>query len=184
MTQPEHEFIKVRTKKLEALLELGIDPYPTTFNRTHSSNEAIKYYLQCEEDSVEPEGEISIAGRIMSRRGMGKASFLDIRDGSGRIQVMMRSNVLGDNYTILDNLDIGDWIGVKGTLFRTRTEEITLQTNKFTILCKSLRPLPEKWHGLTDVETRYRQRYLDLIASDEAINICLLYTSDAADDMQ
>ena len=84
---------------------------------------------------------------------MGKASFLDIRDGSGRIQVMMRSNVLGDNYTILDNLDIGDWIGVKGTLFRTRTEEITLQTNEFTILCKSLRPLPEKWHGLTDVET-------------------------------
>ena len=102
---------------------------------------------------------------------MGKASFLDIRDGSGRIQVMMRSNVLGDTYSILDNLDIGDWIGVKGTLFRTRTEEITLQTNKFTILCKSLRPLPEKWHGLTDVETRYRQRYLDLIASDEAINI-------------
>ena len=170
MTQPEHEFIKVRTKKLEALLEIGIDPYPSTFNRTHSSSEAIEYYLQCEEDSVEPEGEISIAGRIMSRRGMGKASFLDIRDGSGRIQVMMRSNVLGDNYTILDNLDIGDWIGVKGTLFRTRTEEITLQTNEFTILCKSLRPLPEKWHGLTDVETRYRQRYLDLIASDDAIN--------------
>ena len=171
MTQSEHEFIKVRTKKLESLLELGIDPYPSTFNRTHSSSEAIEYYLQCEEDSVEPKGEISVAGRIMSRRGMGKASFLDIRDGSGRIQVMMRSNVLGDNYTILDNLDIGDWIGVKGTLFRTRTEEITLQTNKFTILCKSLRPLPEKWHGLTDVETRYRQRYLDLIASDEAINI-------------
>ena len=170
MTQPEHEFIKVRTKKLEALLELGIDPYPSTFNRTHSSSEAIEYYLQCEEDSVEPKGEISVAGRIMSRRGMGKASFLDIRDGSGRIQVMMRSNVLGDNYTILDNLDIGDWIGVKGTLFRTRTEEITLQTNEFTILCKSLRPLPEKWHGLTDVETRYRQRYLDLIASDDAIN--------------
>ena len=170
MTQPEQEFIKVRTKKLEALLELGIDPYPSTFNRTHSSSEAVKYFLQCEKDSVEPEDEMSIAGRIMSRRGMGKASFLDIRDGSGRIQVMMRSNVLGDNYSILDNLDIGDWIGIKGTLFRTRTEEITLQTNEFTILCKSLRPLPEKWHGLTDVETRYRQRYLDLIASDDAIN--------------
>jgi lysyl-tRNA synthetase class 2 len=169
LTQSEQEFIQVRTKKLETLLELGIDPYPSKFSRSHSSREAVEYFLQCENESVEPTKEISIAGRIMSRRVMGKASFLDIRDGSGRIQVMMRSNILGDNYDILDNLDIGDWIGVKGTLFRTRTEEITLQTNDFTILCKSLRPLPEKWHGLTDVETRYRQRYLDLIASDDAV---------------
>tara|TARA_B100000029_G_scaffold134807_1_gene129188 strand:+ start:695 stop:2170 length:1476 start_codon:yes stop_codon:yes gene_type:complete len=169
LTQPENEFIEVRIKKLQALLEKGIDPYPSSFARSHFSDEAVKYFTQCEEESSEASLEVSLAGRIMSRRGMGKASFLDIRDGRGRIQVMMRSNVLGDDYSTLDSLDIGDWIGVEGTLFRTRTEEITLQTKAFTILCKSLRPLPEKWHGLTDVETRYRQRYLDLISSEESV---------------
>ena len=105
----------------------------------------------------------------MGRRGMGKASFIDLSDADGRIQVMMRSNVLNEDYEILDDLDIGDWIGAEGTLFRTRTGQITLQVATFSVLCKSLRPLPEKWHGLTDVETRFRQRYLDLISNADAI---------------
>ncbi|MDP6348122.1 MAG: amino acid--tRNA ligase-related protein, partial [Dehalococcoidia bacterium] len=98
----------------------------------------------------------------------GRATFADLLDGSGRIQVMFRRNQLPDTYEVLNDLDIGDWLGVKGPIFRTRAGEITLEVGDFTLLCKSLRPLPEKWHGLSDVETRFRQRYLDLIANEQS----------------
>ena len=105
---------------------------------------------------------------------MGRVTFCDILDGSGKIQAMFRSNALGDDYRTLDYLDIGDWIGVSGPMIRTRTGEVTVQANAFSVLCKSLRPLPEKWHGLTDTEIRYRQRYLDLISNPDARRIAVM----------
>ena len=167
--QNEQEFIKVRVEKTASLRQKGIDPYPTNYKRTHTSQQAEKAFEAAEKEDDEFNETIKVAGRIMGRRGMGKASFIDLSDADGRIQVMMRSNVLNEDYEILDDLDIGDWIGAEGTLFRTRTGQITLQVTTFSILCKSLRPLPEKWHGLTDVETRFRQRYLDLISNSDAI---------------
>ena len=167
--QNEQEFIKVRVEKTASLRQKGIDPYPTNYKRTHTSQQAEKAFESAEKANHEFNEIIKVAGRIMGRRGMGKASFIDLSDADGRIQVMMRSNVLNEDYEILDDLDIGDWIGAEGTLFRTRTGQITLQVATFSILCKSLRPLPEKWHGLTDVETRFRQRYLDLISNEDAI---------------
>jgi|TARA_B100000686_G_scaffold45055_1_gene47713 lysyl-tRNA synthetase class 2 len=167
--QNEQEFIKVRVEKTASLRQKGIDPYPTNYKRTHTSQQAEKAFEAAEKEDDEFNETIKVAGRIMGRRGMGKASFIDLSDADGRIQVMMRSNVLNEDYEILDDLDIGDWIGAEGTLFRTRTGQITLQVATFSILCKSLRPLPEKWHGLTDVETRFRQRYLDLISNADAI---------------
>jgi len=167
--QNEQEFIRVRVEKTASLRQKGIDPYPTNYKRTHTSQQAEKAFEAAEKEDDEFNETIKVAGRIMGRRGMGKASFIDLSDADGRIQVMMRSNVLNEDYEILDDLDIGDWIGAEGTLFRTRTGQITLQVATFSILCKSLRPLPEKWHGLTDVETRFRQRYLDLISNADAI---------------
>ena len=167
--QNEQEFIKVRVEKTASLRQKGIDPYPTNYKRTHTSKQAEEAFEAAEKVNDEFNEKIKVAGRIMGRRGMGKASFIDLSDTDGRIQVMMRSNVLNEDYEILDDLDIGDWIGAEGTLFRTRTGQITLQVTTFSILCKSLRPLPEKWHGLTDVETRFRQRYLDLISNEDAI---------------
>ena len=167
--QNEQEFIKVRVEKTASLRQKGIDPYPTSYKRTHTSRQAEEVFEVAEKENEEFTETIKVAGRIMGRRGMGKASFIDLSDTDGRIQVMMRSNVLDEDYEILDDLDIGDWIGAEGTLFRTRTGQITLQVATFSILCKSLRPLPEKWHGLTDVETRFRQRYLDLISNEDAI---------------
>ncbi len=152
-----------RLQKLRRLIEGGVDPYPPRFPRTCTAAKAQQAF---EADTGEP-GEIALAGRIVSMRVMGKASFAHIMDGSGRIQLYFRQDILGDSYqTFRSDLDIGDFIGVRGTLFRTRTGEITLQVNEFQVLAKALRPLPEKWHGLTDVETRYRQRYLDLIANE------------------
>jgi lysyl-tRNA synthetase class 2 len=116
---------------------------------------------------------VSVAGRIVARRGMGRASFLDLLDGSGKIQAMLRRNTLGEAYELLSDIDIGDWVGVSGPLFRTRSGEVTVEVQSITILSKSLRPLPEKWHGLSDVETRFRQRYLDLIANPEARQVAV-----------
>ena len=105
---------------------------------------------------------------------MGKVTFADLIDGSGQIQVLFRSNILADAYDVLRDLDVGDWLGVSGYMLRTRTGESTLEAQRFTLLSKSVRPLPEKWHGLADVEIRFRQRYLDLIASEESRRIALL----------
>jgi lysyl-tRNA synthetase class 2 len=119
--------------------------------------------------------DVSLAGRIISRRSIGKISFLDVRDGSGKIQLSLRYDLLGrEKYEFLQDIDIGDTIGASGKLFRTKTGELTLEVSEFTMLCKSLRPLPEKWHGLADIEKRYRQRYLDLISNEESRNIFVL----------
>jgi lysyl-tRNA synthetase class 2 len=127
------------------------------------------------EQQGEVSQDISLAGRIMSKRSIGKMSFLDIRDSSGKIQLSLRYDLLGqERYELLQDFDIGDIIGAKGQLFRTRAGELTLEVSDFTMLCKSLRPLPEKWHGLADVEKRYRQRYLDLISNEESRSIFIL----------
>jgi lysyl-tRNA synthetase class 2 len=155
-----------RREKLRKIRSLGIDPFPHRYQRSHTNKEAIDLF---ERDDCAP--QISLAGRIMAYRTMGKATFLDIRDSSGKIQAYFRSNLLGDKYELLNELDIGDIIGMSGEMFRTHSGEVTLKVKDFAILSKSLQPLPEKWHGLTDVEKRYRQRYLDLISSEEVNRI-------------
>ena len=166
MIQPEQDFIKVRIKKIEDLREKNIDPFPARFLRTHTSLQSIREFEKSEEES---DIKVTVGGRITARRGMGKATFIDLRDAQGQIQLLVRKNNLGEDYDLLNYIDIGDWLGAKGILFKTRTGEITVQVSSFQILCKAIRSLPEKWHGLTDVETRFRQRYLDLIANEQAV---------------
>ncbi len=160
-----------RHVKLERIRERGIDPYPSRVQRSHTAAEAILEF-----EAGEPERELSLVGRLMSIRMMGKSTFAHIEDGSGRIQIYLRQDVLGEEaYEFFKrDFDIGDFIGVTGRLFRTRSGEITLQVGDFKLLAKSLHPLPEKWHGLKDVETRYRQRYLDLIANEEVRRIFVI----------
>lgn len=169
MTQSEQEFIRVRLGKIESLRARGIDPYPAQFVRTHTSTEAVNLFEGSEKDADSTPVEATVGGRIIARRSMGKATFIDVADSAGTIQIMFRENQLSEEYELLEYFDIGDWLGASGSLFRTRTGQVTLQVEHFEILCKSLRPLPEKWHGLTDVETRFRQRYLDLISNEDAV---------------
>ena len=155
-----------RLAKLERLRAAGVDPYPPRCQRSHTLAQALALFAAQEAGGDAP--TLQLAGRIVGWRGMGKATFAHLADGSGRLQVYLRKDVLGeDRYAFLDNLDIGDFLGVSGHLFRTRTGEVTLEVQDYTLLAKSLHPLPEKWHGLKDVETRYRQRYLDLLANAE-----------------
>lgn len=176
MPQPGDELFQVRLEKLDRLRSKGIDPYPRNYDRSHLTREAIALFESEESEDGEntDSTQVSVAGRIMALRGLGRASFLDLLDGSGKIQAMLRRNTLGDSYELLKDLDIGDWLGIKGPMFRTRAGEITVEVREFTLLSKSLRPLPEKWHGLTDTETRFRQRYLDLIANPEARKIAIM----------
>ena len=167
----DNELMSVRLAKLGRLRDRGIDPYPHRFKRTHTGAEATALFESAETQSDDSEARsepVSVAGRIVALRGMGRATFADLLDGTGRIQVMFRRNVLEEDYGILQDLDLGDWVGVSGQVFRTRMGEVTVEAGSLRVLCKSLRPLPEKWHGLVDVEARYRQRYLDLIANEEA----------------
>jgi lysyl-tRNA synthetase class 2 len=160
-----------RLGKLDGMRARGISPYPNRCRRSHTIADAID--LSDEQKGQDETGPIlSLAGRIVAQRDMGKAAFADIRDSSGKIQTYFRRNELGEEkYAHLHDFDIGDFIGVSGHLFKTKTGEITLRVSDFEMLSKSLRPLPEKWHGLTDVEKRYRQRYLDLISNPQAKDI-------------
>jgi len=171
MTSRLDRITEQRLDSLSRIRARGIDPYPHSHHSSHTIREAITLFERQGEDSQ----DISLAGRIMSKRSIGKMSFLDIRDSSGKIQLSLRYNLLGqERYELLQDFDIGDIIGAEGKLFRTRAGELTLEVSDFTVLCKSLRPLPEKWHGLADVEKRYRQRYLDLISNEESRSIFIL----------
>lgn len=150
-----------RLKKVENLRRSGIDPYPHTFRRTHTLAAAKAGFEQLSANR-EP---VAVAGRLMSVRGHGKTVFATIADETETLQVYLRKDDLGAQFSRLDDFDIGDIIAVQGTMFQTKTGEITVQVSKFAMLGKSLRPLPEKWHGLKDVEIRYRNRSLDLIAN-------------------
>jgi lysyl-tRNA synthetase class 2 len=168
-----------RRQKLERLRSRGVDPYPNRYRRTHTTREAVERLEEQETTAragsrvaggaVEP---VEVAGRITAVRKMGKSSFVDIRDGSGKIQLLFRNSEFNETQCeLFGDLDIGDIIGAGGKLLRTRTGEPTIDVGEFTLLSKSLQPLPEKWHGLSDTETRYRQRYLDLIANSEVKEI-------------
>ena len=158
-----HEQMRIRMTKLEELTKIGQDPFEiVTFDVTSSSAEIIADF-----ESLEGK-EVSLAGRIMSKRGMGKVSFCDLHDKNGKMQLFTKIDALGeDRYEQWQKLDIGDIVGIKGIVFRTQRGEISVQTREYTLLSKSLRPLPEKYHGLKDTDTRYRQRYLDLIVNPE-----------------
>ena len=168
MTSRLERIAQQRLEKLDRIRASGINPYPRRYKRTHTTQQAVALLKQ-QEDSGKPEAPvISIAGRIMANRPIGKISFIDIRDGSGKIQLMIDRQSLNETSKgLLKELDIGDIIGVSGKLFRTKTGEPTLEAGDFTLLAKSLQPLPEKWHGLSDIDKRYRQRYLDLITNAE-----------------
>jgi lysyl-tRNA synthetase class 2 len=171
MTSRLERITEQRLDSLSRIRARGIDPYPHSYHPSHTIREAIALFEQQGESSQ----DISLAGRIMSKRSMGKMSFLDIRDSSGKIQLSLRYDLLGrERYEFLQDIDIGDIIGAEGKLFRTKAGELTLEVSDLAMLCKSLRPLPEKWHGLADVEKRYRQRYLDLISNEESKNIFVL----------
>tara|TARA_B100001146_G_scaffold38740_1_gene32437 strand:- start:2455 stop:3966 length:1512 start_codon:yes stop_codon:yes gene_type:complete len=173
MPDREDGLLASRYSKLDHLRQSGIDPYPPRFVRTCDNAAATAMFEAVESDDT-PETttpSISLGGRIMSMRVMGRAAFLDIRDGSGTIQALLRENVLGDAYGLLKDLDLGDHLGVSGPVMRTRTGQVTIEAHELTITSKGMKPLPEKFHGLRDMETRYRQRYLDLIANPEVMPV-------------
>jgi lysyl-tRNA synthetase class 2 len=157
----------VRRAKLERLREQGIDPFPHAFPGVTPAAEALSGWDELE-PGEETDRAFRVAGRLAARRGQGKMAFLDLGDRSGRIQLQARADVLGeDSMATLLDLDLGDMVGVDGTIFRSRRGELTLRVDAFTLLAKSLRPPPDKHHGLTDVETRLRRRELDLMANEE-----------------
>lgn len=170
MEQPQHSLdtlIEQRKAKLAALRAKGIDPFKNKFTPSETCHAARSNYVEGR--------EVAVAGRITAHRDMGKSMFIDVRDQSGRIQVYAQKNVLGDEqWNIFTHLDLGDFIGARGTLFTTKTGEISVKLAEFTILAKSLRPPPAKYYGLEDTEIRYRQRYLDLIANPPVKDIFLM----------
>lgn len=163
-----NELIEQRIKKLQELREAGIEPYGSSFYAKDHAYDILNKYHSLQKEQFETNSiACSLAGRIVSMRSFGKAAFAHIQDETGKIQIYFKKDILAEKYNIMKKLDIGDIIGLKGKLFRTKTNELTVEVEDFTLLTKSLRPLPEKWHGLRDIETRYRQRYVDLIVNPE-----------------
>lgn len=157
------EVLQIRRDKLDKLKEIGKNPFDIVkYNQTHHSKDIIENF-----EAMEGK-EVAIAGRLMSFRHMGKASFTDIQDRYGRIQAYVKKDDIGEeDYDLFKTYDMGDILGIEGTIFKTKTGEISVHATKVVLLCKSLQPLPEKWHGLKDTELRYRQRYVDLIVNPE-----------------
>ena len=175
----EQEILEARLKKLEALRALGVNPYSTRVPGGAPIAEIVKQFgaleaAELDKQAVDGLARASIAGRIVAERSFGKAAFLKLRDRTGEIQVYVKRDVLGEAaYEIVKLAEVGDIVAVEGPLFRSKTGELTVQAKVFQVLTKALRPLPEKWHGLQDLETRYRQRYLDLIANAEVRTLFL-----------
>jgi lysyl-tRNA synthetase class 2 len=165
--RPDDRLFEQRLEKLNRLREAGIDPYPARFERTDLAADVVASFDE------EQAKQVRVAGRVVGGiRRMGRATFLHLQDGSGRVQAYFKRDVVGpETYALLDLIDVGDFLGVVGETMRTRTGEVTVQASELHVLSKALRPLPEKWHGLQDVETRYRKRYLDLIANPEVMEV-------------
>jgi lysyl-tRNA synthetase class 2 len=160
-----HDQHAVRLKKLQDLRAAGADPFRAACAQTHFSGEALKAYVDGQDYTV----PVAVAGRLVVIRDMGKSQFVKILDQEGQIQLYVRKDVVGDAaYAEFKKLDLGDILGAEGTLFKTKTGEVSVKVDRFTLVSKALRPLPEKWHGLTDPEQVYRQRYLDLIVNPES----------------
>lgn len=166
----------VRRQKAQNIRELGMDPFGHVFKRTSFNNEIKEKYKDVDHDEFENiNDEVTIAGRIMFIRKMGKASFFSIKDKTGPMQVYISINDVGeDTYNLFKTADLGDIVGVRGKVMKTRTGEVTVKCLEYTHLVKALKPLPEKFHGLTDKEERYRRRYVDLIMNDDSKNIAFL----------
>jgi lysyl-tRNA synthetase class 2 len=163
-----NELIEQRLKKLEELRQAGIEPFGGSYYAEDHASDLLNKFDPVTKETLESSPVLcSLAGRIVSMRDFGKAAFAHIQDVTGKIQVYFKKDILGEKQSLLKKLDIGDIIGLKGRLFRTKTNELTVEAEDFVFLSKSLRPLPEKWHGLKDIETRYRQRYVDLIVNTE-----------------
>jgi lysyl-tRNA synthetase class 2 len=156
-----------RLDKLQQLQDKGLRPFGTSFPTTHTLETILQTYSSLTKEELETTPiPCTVAGRITAMRRFGKAAFAGLQEEGHRLQVYLKKDMLGDQaYELCQSLDLGDWIGVEGRLFRTKTDELTVEVQNLTFLTKGLRPLPEKWHGLTDIETRYRQRYVDLIAN-------------------
>lgn len=169
---PEEKFFQDRVKALEEIRQAGVQPYAYKFEVTHSSKHVFEQFGDLAEGKSEE--SVSVAGRIMLLRNMGKAMFAHIQDFTGRIQLYFRKDDIGDlSFNLLKKLHVGDIIGVKGKIFRTKTGELTVYVEELQLLTKSLQQLPEKYHGLHDVELRYRQRYVDLIVNPEVREVFL-----------
>jgi len=167
--QELNELLVIRRNKLDELRALGVDPFGSKYERTHTAKQILDAYNdKTKEELDEAAVEVSIAGRIMQKRGMGKASFAHLQDISGKIQIYVREDSVDANkYQAFDLLDLGDMVGVHGVVFKTKTGETSIKVKSLEVLTKSLLPLPDKFHGLSDVELRYRQRYVDLITNQD-----------------
>ncbi len=166
----------VRRKKADDLAAMGIDPYGSAFKPTHRSKEILDTYGEkTKEELIEMNVSAVIAGRIMTKRDMGKAGFMHLLDRDGQIQVYLRKDALSEEeFALFLNADLGDIVGIHGTIFRTNHGELSIKADKYTHLTKALRPLPDKFHGLADVEERYRRRYVDLIVNENSRKIAML----------
>lgn len=166
-----HELLELRRQKLTFWQEQGISPFGQRYEVTHTSQQIIENFKEGSEEKV------SIAGRLMAIREHGKSTFAHLKDAQGKIQIYARKDILGDEkFSLFREVDTGDFIGVKGKVFKTHRGEITVLVEAFTFLAKSLRPLPKEWYGLKEVELRYRQRYVDLIVNDEVRNLFIRRT--------
>jgi lysyl-tRNA synthetase class 2 len=170
----EHQLIQFRRQKLDKLRELGVDPFGGKFETSHE-------LAALREDFAE-DIEVKVAGRIVAHRDMGKSQFFDIADINGRLQCFLNPKSIGDGaFVIFQQLDIGDWIGVEGTTFTTRMGEPTVRASAITVLSKSLRPMPDKWHGVADREIKYRQRYLDLMSNQRSREVFVMRSKMVAE---
>ena len=181
MSQRGNELIERRKEKLKNLLDAAIDPYPASYHRSLTTSLALALLENNESSATEDQldnlrtNSVDVAGRSMTMRRMGKVTFMHIRDQDNQLQLHIRRDILGDEkYALIRNLDLGDFVGGSGPLFRTKSGEASQETQSLTILSKSLRPPPEKWHGLQDMETRYRQRYLDFISNPDGMKVFTL----------
>ncbi|MFC3040955.1 lysine--tRNA ligase [Virgibacillus xinjiangensis] len=169
MSDELNEQMQVRRDKLEDYREQGLNPFGGKFTRTHTASELTELYDEFTKEQLqekESETQVTIAGRVMTKRGKGKAGFAHLQDLSGQIQIYVRKDAIGEQaYETFQSVDMGDIVGVTGVMFKTKVGELSVKASEFHLLTKSLRPLPEKYHGLKDVEQRYRQRYLDLITN-------------------
>ena len=170
MSLKQEHIPEQRILKLNNIKAMGIEPYPSSVKRTHTTRQVIDSLLELEKNEDETPLIVSVTGRVIAKRGMGKISFMDVRDGEGKIQVFVgqgEQRLNEEAFLLFKELDIGDFVSVTGKVFRTRTKEPTIEATGLQIAVKSLQPLPEKWHGLNDTDIRYRQRYLDLISNEQ-----------------
>ena len=167
------ELVRRRLEKLGELRQRGIDPFGGRYPITHRARLLQERFRQASDDELKTAGPVALAGRIMGFRHHGKSCFADLLDGTGQIQLYAKADHLSQDYELFTAFDVGDFIGVTGELFWTKTRELTVHVKAFTFLAKSLRPLPEKWHGLRDVETRFRQRYADLLINPKMREVFL-----------